>query len=240
MRYIILITYLFFLSVSFGQSNYESGVIEFGVDLNNLIFEKIENTKENGDYNRQALNFVERLYLSHKKIYASNITFLELKFNNNTYVLKPLDIMLPENLRSKFILRSDIFYGDTNNNIFVKQFKKRGNTYLASFKKGYNWVIKNQEKKILGFKCRKAILKLSKDNQVVAWFAPQIPVAFSPVKYYGLPGAILEITTPSKHIYAKNIEFKEDVKVEKPTDGIKISQEEYKAMMTRFKPPDDK
>jgi hypothetical protein len=46
------------------------------------------------------------------------------------------------------------------------------------------------------------------------------------------------VTTPLKHIYAKDIEFKEDVEVEQPTDGVKLSAEEYKEMFSGFKKPD--
>jgi hypothetical protein len=41
-----------------------------------------------------------------------------------------------------------------------------------------------------------------------------------------------------KYIYAKNIEFKDDLQVEKPTDGVKLSAEEYKEMFSGFKKPD--
>ena len=232
--YFILFLFLS-LTISYCQSNYESGMVEFGVDFNDSIFKKIDNTRKKDDYNKRALNSVEKIFISHKKIYARNITFLELKFENNIYVLEPVDIMLPENLKSKFIFQSGIYYGDTNSNIYLTQFDKRGNTYIAPFKKDYGWEIKNEEKIILGYKCRKAVLAIPNNNKVIAWFTPQIHVAFSPVKYYGLPGAILEITTPLKRIYAKNIEFKDDVEIEKPIDGIKLTAEEYKEMISRPK-----
>ena len=181
---------------------------------------------------------------NHKKIYSSDITFLELTFSNGTYLLKPLEIMLPENLQGKFIFQSSIYYGNMNSNSYLNQFDKGSNTYIAPFKEIYKWEIKNKQKNILGFPCRKAIIEkkvhskkfnITNTSKIIAWFTPQIPVAFSPVRYYGLPGAILEITTPMKHIYAKNIEFTDDVEVEKPTDGIKLTAEEYKQMMSGFK-----
>ena len=233
MKYTTIITFLFLFTISYGQTNYESGVVEFGVNFNNSIFKKIDNTRKKGDYNKRALNSVEKLFKSHKKIYSSDIPFLKLCFTKHKYILKPIEIMLPENLQSKFIFQSDVYYVNFYNDNYLKHFKKRGNTYIAPFKKEYNWEIKNEQKTILGYQCRKAVLEIPNNNKIIAWFTPQISIAFSPVKYYGLPGAILDITTPMKHIYAKNIEFTDDVEIEKPTEGIKLSKEEYQEMISR-------
>jgi GLPGLI family protein len=238
MRYIILITYLFTLSVSFGQSNYESGTVNYGVNFNNKVLEKVrESQKKNNNHNKSAaLRYMENSFLNHKKIYAQDITFIRLNFRKNIYLLKPVEIMLPENLSSKFSLKSEVYYGNFRDEEFLQTLSTSSNTYIVPFNKKYDWEIKSNTKNILGFKCRKAVLDIPNNNMVIAWFTPQIPIAFSPVKYYGLPGAILEVTTPLKHIYAKNIEFKEDVEIERPTEGIKLSKEEYQEMMTRFKP----
>jgi GLPGLI family protein len=230
MKYFIL---LFVFVYSYGQTKYNSGIVEYGVEINEEILKKADDRIEKEKSNKYATKFVKKLYLNHKKIYSSDIPYLKLHFNNNKYLLVPIEIMLPENLKSKFIFQSSTYYVDYNDENYLNQFKKRGGTYIAPFKKDYDWKIKNKYKNILGFKCRKAVLDIPNDNKVIAWFTPQIPIAFSPVRYYGLPGAILEVTTPLKHIYAKNIEFKKDVEIEKPTEGIKLSKEEYQEMISR-------
>jgi len=233
MRYIIVIIYLFFLSDTFGQSNYESGTVNYGVNFNDEVLEKVKKLQKENSFEKSVLRYMKNDFLNHKKIYAQDITFIKLNFRGDIYLIEPVDIMLPENLKSKFSLKSEVYYGNFRDNEFLKTLSANGNRYIAPFNKKYNWEIKNKYKNILGFKCRKAVLEIPNNNKVVAWFTPQIPIAFSPVKYYGLPGAVLEITTPLKHIYAKNIEFTDDVEIEKPTEGIKLSKEEYQEMISR-------
>jgi GLPGLI family protein len=228
--------------MNYGQKQYDSGYVEYGVELNDEFLKKIKRVSQQKEKFKTAFKYMKKFMYNHKKIYSSDITFLKLTFSDGTYLLKPEEIMLPENLQGKFIFQSSIYYGDINSNVYLNQFDKRSNTYIAPFNENFNWEIKDQQKNILGFPCRKAIIekklhskKLNITNtlRIVAWFTPQIPVAFSPVKYYGLP-----VTTPMKHIYAKNIEFKNDVKIENPTDGIQLSAEEYKKLMGGFNRPD--
>jgi GLPGLI family protein len=239
MRKIFLVKLLIIISllsadVLFSQHSYQSGKVLYGVNFNKELIKKVQKSIKND--NSYANKMILKIYKTNQKIYAQDINFLELQFESNKYILKPIDIMIPENSQSRFYLESDIYYSKLNNDVYLQQFENRGKTYLAPFNKNYDWKIKNKYKNILGFRCRKAILNIHNGNKVIAWFTPQIPVAFSPVKYYGLPGAILEITTPPRHIYAREIEFKDEVKIEKPTEGIKLTAEEYKQMMTRFKP----
>ena len=245
MKNILTFILIFVSFISFSQMKYDNGVVNYGVNFNKDFSKDIEDFIRKNRNLKSNLKYLKNIIHNHKKIYSSDLNFLELSFNKNTYVLKPLDIMLPDNLQGKFIFKSSIYYGDLKKDVYLNQFVKRGKTYIVPFNECYNWEIKNKQKKLLGFQCRKAVIKnevhskkynITNTSRIVAWFTPQIPVAFSPVKYNGLPGAILEVTTPMKHIYAKDIKFKEDVDVEKPTEGIKLSKEEYKEMMTRFKP----
>jgi GLPGLI family protein len=232
---LVFFSILLFIN-SYSQQEYEKGVVKYGVNINKDIFDITKKSK-NDKYPESIKASFKKLALAHKRIYASDLPFIKLTFSNNSYILEPVDVMIPENLKSKFIFQSDTYYRDIANNIYVKKFKKLGRIYIAPLINEKNdWEISNKSKNILGFKCRFATLQLPNNNEVIAWFTPQIPLAFSPIKINGLPGAILEVTTPLKHIYAKDIEFKGDVEVKKPTEGIKLTAEEYKQMMTRFKP----
>ena len=237
----------FILSYNICFAQKKSGNIYYGVKMNDRFLKDINSYGQKNQKYETGVNYLKKIILNHKKIYSNDKPFLELSFDNYTYLLKPLDIMLPENLQGKFIFQSSIYYGNTKSNVYLNQFEKRGKTYIVPFNESYNWDVKNEQKNILGFQCRKAVIEkkmhskkynITNTSKIVAWFTPQIPIAFSPVRYYGLPGAILEVTTPMKHVYAKNIEFKDDVEIEKPAEGTKLSKEEYKIMMRPPKRPD--
>lgn len=53
------------------------------------------------------------------------------------------------------------------------------------------WDITNETKTVAGLQCIKAITNF-RGRQWIAWFAPEIPIAFGPWKLQGLPGLILE------------------------------------------------
>jgi GLPGLI family protein len=214
----------------------KSGTVEYGIDFNEERHQQFLKSRNNpGD---RAFEFLKKISLNYKKLYKSDIVFIKLKFNQMKYRSDPVDIMIPESVRESMVLRNPTIYGHIKKNIHIKKFKSQGNVFLADIPYNFKWEVKNDYKTIAGYRCRKAILhvKNAPKQYLIAWFTSQIPIAFSPIEYYGLPGAILAVTTTTKHIYAKDIEFKEDVEVEKPTEGIKLTAEEYKEMITRFQP----
>ncbi len=90
------------------------------------------------------------------------------------------------------------------------------------------WKITEEEKEVAGYPCRKATLE-----DVTAWYAPELTISDGPGMYYGLPGMILEVETPSKQIRAIEVEFPEagvQDKVNRPSKGKRISREEFDAL----------
>ena len=68
---------------------------------------------------------------------------------------------------------------------------------------------------------------------ITAWYTPQIPLGHGPGRHYGLPGLILEISDGTQSILCSKIVLnpKDGVKVEEPTKGKEVTQEEYNAIM---------
>src|SRR5690554_659619 len=68
-----------------------------------------------------------------------------------------------------------------------------------------------------------------KENEVTAWFTPQIPVSTGPGEYAGLPGLILELNVHRTTLLCSKIVMnpKSAEKIEAPTKGKKVSREEY-------------
>jgi len=81
--------------------------------------------------------------------------------------------------------------------------------------------------------------------QVIAWFAPEIPVSHGPENYFGLPGLILEVQSQGRTFICEKIELNpsaDPVVIEKPSKGKEITQTEFrtvqeegmKQMMNRY------
>lgn len=89
------------------------------------------------------------------------------------------------------------------------------------------WKMTGEFKSILGYTCMGAQMVDGEDD-LIAYFTPEIPVASGPDKYNGLPGIILAIEKNGYTTYlASKIEMKdvEEFLVE-PDSGKKVSQEE--------------
>jgi len=56
-----------------------------------------------------------------------------------------------------------------------------------------DWTLHNERRKIQGFDCQKATIKLY-GREWIAWFAHEIPINDGPYKFYNLPGLIVEIS----------------------------------------------
>ena len=72
-----------------------------------------------------------------------------------------------------------------------------------------NWLIHNEEKVILGNRCKKATAHF-RGRSFVAWFANDITISDGPDVFYGLPGLILEINDEQNHFHYKAVEIIKD------------------------------
>lgn len=100
------------------------------------------------------------------------------------------------------------------------------------------WKVGMETREILGYNCMQALWEdttADRKRTVVAWFAPDIPVASGPVTYGALPGMILaiDINDGELQLTAKSIELKAPKKgeLEAPTKGEKTTQDDFQKMM---------
>ena len=72
-------------------------------------------------------------------------------------------------------------------------------------------------------------IDIPKTIDIVAWYAPQIPVSHGPAEYGGLPGLILELTTNQTVLLCSKIVMNPEKKDEilMPTKGEKVTRNEY-------------
>ncbi len=94
------------------------------------------------------------------------------------------------------------------------------------------WKLSGERKKILDYVCMKAELSLE-DEDIVAWFTPEIPVSLGPSVYGGLPGLILAIERNRETIYmATSVDLTppQEETLKKPDQGSEVSPEEFAAI----------
>jgi GLPGLI family protein len=93
-----------------------------------------------------------------------------------------------------------------------------------------SWKITKETKTIQGYQCFKATTIFLDPNEseskVTAWFTKDLPYAFGPKKYFGLPGLILEIEDFGYQFYATKIELSEK-DIENPIKGKIMTEQEY-------------
>lgn len=129
----------------------------------------------------------------------------------------------------------------------VGLFKK--NEYIIIDSLNTNWTLEAESKIIDGYECYKATSEYIVINSkgefrhpVTAWFCPQLPYAFGPSGYGGLPGLILELQVRNNVFYVEKIVLNHKIEepIILPSKGKVISYDEYnnkigELMKDRFK-----
>ncbi len=112
-------------------------------------------------------------------------------------------------------------------NFFGKDFLIEGS------RESLKWKITGDQKQVGSYLCQKATFQDSTQS-IVAWFTPMIPVSSGPDNYFGLPGMILHMDFDggTRQITAIDISLKalEPDVIVKPTDGKKITEEDFNKM----------
>jgi GLPGLI family protein len=127
-------------------------------------------------------------------------------------------------------------YTDMKSNIVTDQRDFMNRIFLVE--KQMNapaWKVTGQQKEILGYTCFEATTQDTSGNKTVAWFAPDIKVSSGPAGLGSLPGMILaaDINSGSRIYTATAIEpaTSGEIKIQKPREGKKVTEPEYKAIV---------
>ena len=94
------------------------------------------------------------------------------------------------------------------------------------------WKLGSEKKKVLEYVCMGATVTLD-DQEIVAWFAPEIPVSLGPSFFGGLPGLILAVERNGETAYVAtsvSLTPPAEESIVKPNKGSKVTQEEFKTI----------
>lgn len=127
-------------------------------------------------------------------------------------------------------------FTDLKNNTIIEQRDFMNRMFLVEKKMPEsNWKVTGNQKVILGYQCMEATRQDTAGIKTVIWFTPTLNIKSGPSGFCNLPGMVLEvdINGGSRTYIAKSVEqlAPGELKMEKPKDGKKVTEEEYKIMV---------
>jgi GLPGLI family protein len=210
-----------------------------------IIYGKKSNVIIDAKKKNSAAGFMlKEVFINMKKI-----EYL-LKFNEQKSIfeiVEKMDSDLNRNSMSNQLSKSlgggdGTYYTNRKNNSLYHQKEFESNTYLIKHLQILDWKLEQEKKKIGKYICYKATKKdyyIGSSGRkipidIIAWYTPEIPFSFGPLKYNGLPGLIIELSNNKVTFFAKEIQLnlKENIDIMKPKKGKEVTQIEYDSIIT--------
>lgn len=146
------------------------------------------------------------------------------------------------------------YYKNTSTKQLLEQTDLYGKMFLVTDTlTDWKWKLGKETKKIGSYTCYKATsvrtMKTTTfsrgaagdedkkesviEQEVIAWWTPEIPISQGPSKYWGLPGLILELNDGKTTMVCSQVVLnpKEKIEIEIPEDGKEVTNEEYAEIM---------
>lgn len=95
--------------------------------------------------------------------------------------------------------------------IYLKLFINDIHYIVQNDQLDFDWNLEDEYRTIHHFKCQKATTHFM-NNKITAWFTEEIPIAYGPHVWTGLPGLVLEVYDDklANHFIATNLEVNQD------------------------------
>lgn len=178
----------------------------------------------------------------------SGLEFI-LKFNNKLAAYQENQLMLSDfdNQTTKKLglvlsgYRGPSFY-DFKNQIILNKREFMGNVYLVLKPlENTEWILSKEKIILNGLTCYKATTKAVKEGRngkiaetITAWYTIDINISAGPDGYGGLPGLIVQVQDDKFITTLKKIELqKSSENIELPSNGTKISDEEFNELVKK-------
>ncbi|WP_299118785.1 GLPGLI family protein [uncultured Tenacibaculum sp.] len=196
----------------------------FSQNKGSVLYKVVSNNKKINSYKSKKLEAFFKATASFELLF---------KEDKSIYKLKPNFDKNGERKKINFFEivggGDGVFYSEKGK--VIESVNKYDELFLIEYPH-IEWDITQEKKKIGNYICYKAISK----DKTVAWFTPQVPLNLGPNKYNGLPGLILEVEIGKISIRALKINFKklQDIDIQKPTKGKKITEKEYLSKLKKI------
>lgn len=150
----------------------------------------------------------------------------EMSYSNDVYYFSLVGNVGDDNIKN--VGQANCYYMDFNSDSVYVQRQILDKAFLVKDTVSHpSWVISEEKKAINGKECQKAVTSAGRYN-VTAWFSIEDAIPFGPLGYFGLPGLIVELETPTYVYTLQSVSFpKEAIVFNKPTEGRVVSQKEF-------------
>lgn len=223
----ILILIIFINTIVFSQNI--SGKVTYVVSMESFTKEKIDSIAKKMKTKKVKMDkWMRDIFENTPNVNAY------LEFSNEASLYYVEDKMKNDgkpvfNVNRTFAGGDNKYYKNTKTKEYFNETNTLGELLLIEIEPK-KWKITQESKKIGKYLCFKAIDIESKNKKMkpVAWFTPEIPVSFGPLKYNGLPGLVILVELSKRTISASEIILnpKKEIIIKKTLKGKKITAEE--------------
>lgn len=203
-------------------------------DISGTVLYKASHNKtlitENKDNNKEGIKAANELLNNASDIHAT------LTFNNKESSYRVDDKLEIDGIKSLnitylFAGGKNLFYHNRDSIHLLEANSSFGKIYLIK-QDPPNWIITKETKDIDGLKCVMAYSTTTSGSKekidATAWFSPSIPVSYGPMRYFGLPGLIIELQFSKMTFIAEKINLNiENVVIEKHKSQEILSHKEF-------------
>lgn len=143
--------------------------------------------------NLQSESMVLKIGKNNSEFHSYNRTLIKEKLR---------EMSISGNVDMRNVPKAKILYRVIKNNINKEMlfFNSFGTIklYYSIPMNQISWTLINEEKEILGYKCKKATTTFS-GREYIAWYSIDLTLSDGPYKFQGLPGLILSISDIKNH-----------------------------------------
>lgn len=163
-----------------------------------------------------------------------------LSYNKTLVKEKLKEMSISGNVDMRNVPKAKILYRVIKNNnsdemLFFNSFGTTKLFYSLPMNQ-ITWLLINEEKEILGYKCKKATTTFS-GREYVAWYSIDLTLSDGPYKFQGLPGLILSISDIKNHHFFEVIGIKKIKEIYNLDydKHVKVSKNEYLHTVNKIK-----
>ena len=228
---VVLMVLLFF---SAGKAQELAGTITY----QQVIRYNFENIKEAHGNDQQTSSWLASLPEETRAVQVLRFNKVHALFEEDESKTAAIDaslqrVIMYEGMLSppRPVVQKVYYVFDTNQKLEQVEYLTR--TFLIGSEiEAVPWKLDPEMKKVLEYTCMKASMTHD-DQEIVAWYAPEIPISLGPSVFGGLPGLILAVERNGETAYvATSVDLTPPAEegMTKPEKGSQVDKDEFAAI----------